>query len=109
VTKPNGELFVFQESEDGLHCLDVKTHAENKTTLVAAAADGKSKHTNSDCLKAKLARELQIIAGRPSMKDFICIINSNQLPNCPTTKADMLAAKHIFGPDIGSLKGKMTR
>jgi hypothetical protein len=32
----------------------------------------------------------------------------NLLPNCPISKANILTAEHIFGPDVGSLKGKKT-
>jgi hypothetical protein len=45
----------------------------------------------------------------PSTKDFLRIVARNQLPNCPITRDDILAAEDIFGPDIGSLKGKTTR
>lgn len=62
-----------------------------------------------DYLMAGCARELQIKIGCPSTKQFICIVTSNQLPNCPVTRADIIVAEHIFGPDIGSLKGKMVR
>jgi len=31
------------------------------------------------------------------------------LPNCPITKADIICAEEILGPNLGSLKGKMTR
>jgi len=31
------------------------------------------------------------------------------LPNCPITKADIIHAEEILGPNLGSLKGKMTR
>ena len=31
------------------------------------------------------------------------------LPNCPITKANIMHAEDILGPNLGSLKGKMTR
>jgi hypothetical protein len=55
------------------------------------------------------ARNLQIKIGRPSTKDIMRIVTDNLLPNCPITKADILAAENIFGPDLGTLKGKSTR
>ena len=33
-------------------------------------------------------------------------MDKNLLPNCPITRRDILAAEDIFGPDVGSLKGK---
>jgi hypothetical protein len=54
-------------------------------------------------------RQLQIRVGRPSTKDFLRIVARNQLPNCPITQDDILVAEDIFGPDIGSLKGKTAR
>jgi hypothetical protein len=73
---------------------------------VNTVASNKGHYTNDDYLKALRARELQIKIGRPNTKHFIQIVTSNQLPNCPITRADIIAAEHNFGPDIGSLKGK---
>jgi hypothetical protein len=106
VTKPNGEVFEFIESEDGLHYMESK---KSGTVMINTVADNRSNYTNQDYLNAIKARELQIKIGRPSTADFIRIVNSNTLKNCPVTKADVMAAEQIFGPDVGSLKGKTVR
>jgi hypothetical protein len=105
VTKPNGTMFEFRESEGGLYYLD--TNNATATVLINTVADNKVNYMNDDYLKAVRARELQINIGRPSTKQFLRIVTSNQLPNCPVTKADILVvAEHIFGPDVSLLKGK---
>ena len=62
-----------------------------------------------DYSRALLARNIQRTIGRPTTKSFLRYVDKNLLPNCPVTREDILAAEHIFGPDIGSLKGKTTR
>lgn len=107
VTKPNGTVFKFKESNGGLYFLDTN---KSETVLVNTVADNKVNFTNKDYLKAVSARELQTKISHPSTKQFICIVTSkNQLPSCPVTRAIIIAAEHIFGPDVGSLKGKMVR
>jgi hypothetical protein len=103
VTKPNGTVFKFQESDGGLYFLDTNKSA---TVMVNTVAGNNVNYTNEDYLKAVHARELQIKIGCPSIKQFIWIVTSNQFPNCPVTRADIITAEHIFGPDVGSLKGK---
>jgi hypothetical protein len=96
VTKPDGTVLEFQQSDGGLYFLnttksatirnDVKaSRGGSATVMVNTVTDNKGKYTNDDYLKAVRARELQIKIGHPSTKHFIRIVTSNQLPNCPVT------------------------
>jgi len=51
----------------------------------------------------------QNIIGWPSTHDYINFVEDNMIPNCHTTKADIIRAKNIFGPNFGSIKVKATR
>ena len=42
---------------------------------------------------------------RPARRHMSDVAISH-LPNCPVTKEDVRAADDIFGPNLGSLKGK---
>ena len=112
VTKPNGEQLKFIQSPSGLHNLDTTNPDPSKnvhTTLVVnTLAKNKKNYTNNDYLCALRARELQITVGQPSTATFVDLLKRNVIATCPITPADVEAAEHIFGPDIGSLKGKTT-
>jgi hypothetical protein len=110
VTKPDGTIYEFIELNSSLYYynLAVPTNKHSTMVLVDMVASKQSKYTNEDYLRAVTARNLLIRIGRPSLKDFMCIVMRNQLTNCPITRADILAAEDIFGPDLGMLKGKTT-
>jgi hypothetical protein len=59
--------------------------------------------------KAKQARELYHALGILSLQDFRAILQMNVITNNPVTTKDIKIAEEIFGPDIGSLKGKTTK
>jgi hypothetical protein len=77
--------------------------------MVNTVADNKANFTKSAYARAMLARKIQKMIGRPTTKEFHKIIGMNLLPNCPVTRKDILVAKKIFGPDVGSLEGKTVR
>ena len=60
-----------------------------------------------DCAKA--ARSLLAKIGRPLTRDYIKILKGNMLPNAAVTVNDVKRAELLYGPDLGTLKGKTTR
>ena len=110
VWKEDGTERVFERSESGLYYYETAVAPlEAVVLLVKTVAQNKTGYTNLQVSRATLARKLQTSIGRPSTRRLIHIVNNNLLPNCPVTKRDIMAAEDIFGPDIGSLKGKTTR
>ena len=111
VHKPDGSTRNFKESSCGLYypSTAVTGVAETGTALVTTVADNASNYTHANYSRALLARKTQQIIRRPSIWDYIQYVENNLIPNCPVTRRDIVAAEHIFGPDVGSLKGKMMR
>ena len=111
VHRPDGTQRIFQQSSRGLYFLDTSLRPQpvngtRDTILVTTVADNANNFSNADYSQAVLARKLQKIIGRPTTRAFIYFIENNLLPNCPVNHRDVLRAEQIFGPDIGSLKGK---
>lgn len=104
VIKPDGTVRVFSQSERGLYYMSTKDVA-----LVNTVEDNRSRYNNRDYSRAVYARKLQSIIGRPNTRRCMSIVERNLLPNCPITRQDIAAAEDIFGPDVGSLKGKTVR
>jgi hypothetical protein len=65
--------------------------------------------TNRQVTLASKVRQIYHALGTPSVNDFKHIVKSNQIKNLPITTEDIDIAERIYGPDIGSLKGKTTR
>ena len=77
--------------------------------LVTTVDGNKSAFPKIQVRQAEAARRLQQAIGRPSDRRLKEIIAARALPNCTVTEQDVDNARLIFGPDIGSLKGKTVR
>jgi hypothetical protein len=105
VHKPEKTL-IFREATRRLYYFDTASRDEYADVLVTTVSDNKSKFSAYDYSQAKLARSLQRRIGRPSLRDFLRYVNDKAIPDCPITATDIGNAEIIFGPDLGSLKGK---
>jgi hypothetical protein len=109
VHKADGGIRKFQQSRRGLYYLDTAT-TENHTVLAITTVEAnKSRYTERDYSRAQLARKIQTLVGRPELTAFIRYLNGNSIPNCPIQRQDAINAHAIFGRDVASLKGKITR
>jgi len=107
VHKDDGLKWIFKPSKKGLYYSDVANDVG--AIMVNTVDSNKSKYSVRQYSSAKKACALQDIIGRPSTKDFIKYAEGNMIPNCNITRQDILWAEDIFGPNLGSVKGKITR
>jgi hypothetical protein len=77
--------------------------------LVDSVEENKHGYTRRQFESAKQARKPYHTLGCPTVENFKHILRQSNIQNCPVTKADISTAERIFGPDIGTLKGKSTR
>jgi hypothetical protein len=69
-------------------------------------SDKKELYTKREQKAAIRARKTQNIMMFPSTRQYIDIADKQLLRNNPVERADIKAAEDIYGPNVGSLKGK---
>lgn len=66
-------------------------------------------YTKKEIQQAELSRELMRRLAYPSDKQLALLINRGAIINVPVTSKDVHRATRIFGPDVASKVGKMTK
>jgi hypothetical protein len=117
--KQDGKTFEFYPSSNGLYRLEVDSlrDAINMWTLISTVHNNARVYTKRAQAGAQLARKMTAQAGAQlarKMQNIIMhpgdqqlsTINIRHLRNCPVTSNDIRTATDIYGPNLGSLKGK---
>jgi hypothetical protein len=94
------ELYTFEVSYKYL---------KKENHLIKTVKENRVGYTQRQFEQAKRARELYHIVGAPTIETFKTLIKMNAIRNCPVTTEDVNIAEKIFGADMSSLKGKLTR
>ena len=88
------------------HMLDVHNHDDNKFwSFIQTVSGQKEYYTKREIEDANNARRFQNIIMRPSAR-FTADTAIKHLPNCPITRRALAVADDIYGPNLGSIKGK---
>ena len=96
-----------RDLDSNLYICDLDTMVYKSSTVnVATVSDRKKKYTIRQIQQAELAREYQRKLGYTSPGQLIKMISHGKLENGTIVAQDVLRAIDIFGPDLGSLKGK---
>ena len=106
VEKPNGDIFKFTPSPDGLYYLDTRTQGINMLNTVE---DNKIQYSKRDLKRASEARSTYRKICTPSVSDFKQMIRVGGINNCPVTLKDVHIAEDVYGPSISALKSKTKR
>ena len=109
VHKDNKKILKFREATRRLYYFDTADRDEIGTMLITTVENNKTKLSAYDYNQAEKARSLHRRIDRPSVKDFIRYVTSNEITNCPVTAQDIRNAEFLWGPDLGCLKGKTVR
>jgi hypothetical protein len=115
----DNEIIKFECSPDGLYQYSVSTgyqkglkedqKEDGASNLISTVAENRKGYTLHQFERAKEARKLYHIVGTPTMNNFKSLLRMNVIQNCPVTVEVVNISEKIFGPDMSSLKGKLTR
>ncbi len=100
-------IFEFVRSARGLYYCDIgQRDNQDGFSLLSTVEENRAKFSARDNRRADEARKLQRPVERPSVRDFIKMVEEGPLRDSPVTRRDVMIAEAIFGPDEGILQGK---
>ena len=82
--------------------------AQRREVSVATVSERMKLYTKREVSQAVKARQLQRRLGFINKDTLLKMISNGTLLHCDISKKDVLRAEHIFGQDIGEIKGKAT-
>jgi hypothetical protein len=108
--KPGGVCYSFsRDPVSNIYLCDLDTMlSEPRLAMVVIVSDTMKKYSMRQVRQAELAREYQRKLGYASPGQLIKMIGQGQRANSSITAQDVVRSVDIWGPDLGSLKGKTT-
>jgi hypothetical protein len=110
IVRMNNNTLNFECNPEGLYTYKVSDeYLKKQSHLINTVKEIRVGYTQRQFEQAKRARELYYIVRTPTIESFKALIKMNAIKNCPVTAEDMKIAETIFGANMLSLRGKLTR
>jgi hypothetical protein len=95
---------VVKNNGVGMPYLDVRElEAEVALCFVQTVRGNMEGYTAREVEDARAARVAQAMLGHPTDRDFLGMVRSNMIENCPVTESAVVNANRIFGPDLAGV------
>jgi hypothetical protein len=106
----NNNTLKFECNLKGLYTYKVSDeYLKKQSHLINTVKENRVGYTQRQFEQAKRAQELYHIVGLPTIELFRTLIKMNAIKNSPVTTEDVNNAEKIFGVNMLSLRGTLTR
>jgi hypothetical protein len=107
----NGDKVMKFESRNKLYVWNAMSDktCKDEVVLVETVEETERQFTKREIEQARKSRDLIKRLGYPSVRDLVHGIKSGSIKNAPVNERDFDNAVTMWGPDLGTLKGKTTR
>ena len=101
--------YLFERISDGMYAFKLGEHTSTEKTMIATISENEKLFTKREVESAREARVLQKKLGFAPTDSIVSLLQSGGIINLNTTTYDLKRADEIYGKDVASLKGRMTR
>ncbi len=84
-------------------------YRSDKSFVVTTVNENLKHYSKREIEEAKKARELYTNTGHPTIENLKILLKNGLIRNCSVKPEHLDRAEAIYGPDVGTLKGKLTR
>ncbi len=104
-----GDIFIKNNSKEML-CLDIQEPKTKAALLFIQTVRGNMEgYTRRKVKEARAAQEAQAMLGHSTDKEFLGMVCSGMILNCPVTPTAVQTANQIFCPNLSGVMGQTVR
>jgi hypothetical protein len=110
VLKTDQGDIIVKNNGKGMPYLNLQElEAEVALSFVQTVRGNMEGYTRREVEEAYQARDVQAMVGHPTDREFLRMVRSGMIVNCPVTPTTVLNSNRIFGPPPEGVRGRTVR